>query len=290
MFDLTQEHGRKAFCNKLLYEIDAYALRTYNDGPRKHLGASITGQECLRAAWYSFRWFASPPHDGRIQRLFRRGHLEELRFIEYLKGIGAKVYYEEPGTGKQYKCEAVGGHMGGSIDAIVEFPPGFHGITERIVFLGEFKTKGTGSGFVKLKENGIRVTNPTHYGQMCLYGSAYQFRYALYFAVNKNDDDMHIEIVQLDWNYAQQLVEKGKFVVGSRVPPNKCSLSPVYKTCKMCDFVGVCHEARVPPRNCRTCIASVPAASNGAWHCERHNCAIDEPMQRTSCNDWKPMQ
>lgn len=288
MFDLNTEGGRKALSQRIIYDIDQYALRTYDEGPRKHLGASIVGQECLRAAWYSFRWFVRSAHTGQMQRLFRRGHLEELRFLEYLQGIGALVYYEDS-NGKQYKCEAVNGHMGGSLDCIVELPIGLYGVTERIVMLGEFKTKGTGSSFNKLKEVGIRVTNPTHYGQMCLYGSAYKFKYSIYFTVNKNDDDLHVEIVPLDWNYAQQLVDKGNYIVGSRVPPKKVSLSAVYRTCAYCAYKDICHNGAQPHTNCRTCVYSVPV-ENGQWKCEKYQCLLEEKLQRTGCNDWTAMQ
>lgn len=58
---------------------------------RNHLGGSMIGRKCERQLWYNFRWAASSNFDGRMLRLFNRGHLEEHRFIQYLRLAGATV-------------------------------------------------------------------------------------------------------------------------------------------------------------------------------------------------------
>lgn len=59
--------------------------------PRFHLGASQIGDECARARWYGFRWASQVTFEGRILRLFDRGHKEERRFIEWLELVGAEI-------------------------------------------------------------------------------------------------------------------------------------------------------------------------------------------------------
>ena len=76
---------------QILSDIDLYCQKTYDDGHRSHLGASLIGNDCSRYLWYVFRWVYHFEFDGRMQRLFNRGHKEEERFIEWLRGIGCKV-------------------------------------------------------------------------------------------------------------------------------------------------------------------------------------------------------
>jgi hypothetical protein len=86
---------QKQVAENILTEIDAYCVETYGDGHRNHLGASLIGNECKRYLWYVFRWCFKENFDGRIYRLFNRGHREEERFINYLEGIGCKVYSDD---------------------------------------------------------------------------------------------------------------------------------------------------------------------------------------------------
>lgn len=71
--------------------IDAHWKDNQDDGFRHHLGGSLIGRECLRELWYSFRWATLSQHEGRILRLFNRGHHEEPRMIEWLTQIGVEV-------------------------------------------------------------------------------------------------------------------------------------------------------------------------------------------------------
>lgn len=80
---------------RAMKDIDAYCETAYDDGHRKHLGASLIGRDCKRFLWYVFRWCHKEKFDGRMQRLFQRGHKEESRFIEYLEGCGFKVWAED---------------------------------------------------------------------------------------------------------------------------------------------------------------------------------------------------
>lgn len=84
----------KKIAERILKEVDQYCVQTYDGGHRTHLGASLIGRSCKRYLWYVFRWCKHVQHDGRKQRLFNRGHREEARFIEWLEGIGFKIWFE----------------------------------------------------------------------------------------------------------------------------------------------------------------------------------------------------
>ena len=109
---------------------------TRGDGFRDHLGASLIGKPCERALWYDFRWITPATFPGRILRLFETGQLEEARLVRNLRATGATVLDVDPETGRQFRVEAVGGHFGGSLDAVaiglIEAPKTWHVV--------EFKT------------------------------------------------------------------------------------------------------------------------------------------------------
>jgi hypothetical protein len=93
--DLAAPGTAQQIATKIQNEIDAYCVRTYDGGHRKHLGASLIGRDCKRYLWYVFRWCKHVVTTGRQQRLFNRGHREEARFIEWLEGIGFKIWFED---------------------------------------------------------------------------------------------------------------------------------------------------------------------------------------------------
>lgn len=92
--DLSAPGVAKAVSKRILEDIDAWVVKTYDGGHRWHLGASLIGEECKRKLWYMFRWCFREQTDGRKQRLFNRGHREEARFVEWLEGIGVQVWFE----------------------------------------------------------------------------------------------------------------------------------------------------------------------------------------------------
>lgn len=92
---LPQNHLDK-IADQLMIDIDNYCDKKWKDENRKHLGFSMIGDECQRKLWYGFRWCKMPKPEPRIKRLFDRGHKEEDRFIDYLRGIGCTVNPFDP--------------------------------------------------------------------------------------------------------------------------------------------------------------------------------------------------
>ena len=228
---------------------------------RSHMGASGIGRDCARAIWYGFRWFTKPHHEGRILRLFNRGHLEEARFIALLLSIGVQVFQQDE-NGKQFRITDAGGHFGGSGDGVAvgipDVPPG-------MPCLLEFKTHGEKS-FIKVAKEGVQNAKYEHYIQMNTYMRKMNLTVALYGAVNKNTDDLYLELVMLDTLIADQFLDRGRQLVFSPSPPKKLSESPGWFECKYCDHKAVCHLGKAPERNCRTCFYSRPG-EDGKWRC-----------------------
>jgi hypothetical protein len=268
---------------------DAY--RGEEDPFRKHLGASVIGEECARKVWYSFRWTTLPKFDGRILRLFNRGHLEEARFIAALLTIGVDVYQQDA-EGKQYRISDVGGHFGGSGDGVGINIPDLPAGTPALL---EFKTHNDKS-FKKLSSVGVREAKFEHFVQMQCYMRKMQLFYALYGAVNKNDDDLHFEIVQLDTLFADQFLDRARQIILSLEPPKKINESPGWFACSWCDHKAVCHLKARPERNCRTCVHAIPR-DDGVWYCTQpendaqygDNIPLTVSMQREGCEKYQPL-
>lgn len=266
-------------------DVDHYCEVTYNDGHRKHLGASLIGDPCSRKLWYIFRWAKAETYTGRQQRLFDRGKREEARFIEWLRGIGAEVH-EAASNGKQFRISSCNGHFGGSLDGMVKLPKKY-GFSDML--LVEFKTNGTGKGFNELKEKGVAVAKPQHFAQMSIYGAKLDLKYALYMNINKNDDDLYVEVVELDFKLAHTLENKARDIIEAQTAPEKFSFNPATFECSYCHFKGICHGTDKPEVNCRSCVKCAPI-SNGQWHCDKYNSIIPEEYIKQGCGQWEAIK
>ena len=280
----------KALAKRILEEIDEYCVRTYDGGHRSHLGASLIGRECKRYLWYVFRWCLHEKTTGRQQRLFNRGHREEARFIEWLEGIGFKVWFEnrdeapnEKGEYPQYRISDVMGHFGGSLDGIAILPERY-GIEEPVLL--EFKTNGTGAGFNKLADDGMPIAKPEHFAQTSTYGKKYNFRYCVYLNINKNDDSLHIEVVKLNHNLGEQMIMKAEQIIMSQTAPARLSDNPTFHKCGYCHMKEVCHKGAVVEVNCRSCAFARPV-ENAEWFCEVHNGNIPKDFIAKACPSYK---
>lgn len=232
------------------------------DSPfRSHMGASMLGGECGRALWYGFRWFTRPHFSGRVLRLFNRGHLEEARFISCLLTIGVTVYQQDE-NGNQFRISDAGGHLGGSGDGVAV---GIPDVPAGMPCLLEFKTHNDAS-FKALQKEGVRAAKFEHYVQMNIYMRKMGLPVALYGAVNKNNDELYMEIVWLDEQTADTFIDRGKKIIFMHEAPAKLNNSPGWFGCKFCDHKPVCHLHVAPERTCRSCV-SADCNEDGSWYC-----------------------
>lgn len=247
---------------------------------RNHLGVSVIGNSCSRKLWYIFRWVKLEQHDPRMRRLFNRGHREEPNFVKWLFKMGFFVREIDPATNKQYRMSGVNGHYGGSGDSVLLLP-WLRGDNDPRI-LGEFKTHNKKS-FEDLKKNKVKLSKPQHWAQMCGYGKAFNIRYGLYCAINKDDDDIYFEFLELDWNYAHQLEMKAQDIITSQIPPPRLSEQPSYFDCKYCHFQGICHYNEPVEINCRSCKQAQPV-DNGEWKCSRFDSIIPKDFIKKGCD------
>lgn len=249
------------------------------DWRRPHLGASIIGEECNRALWYSFRWASPPDFPGRMLRLFERGHREEAWIVDELRAADFTVH-DVDDSGNQYRFEAFGGHFGGSIDGAIQGVPE----AKKTWHLLEVKTINL-KGFTVLQKNGVQKAQPKHFDQMQIYMDKMSLTRAYYVSVCKNDDHIYTERIYYDPKVAKAIMNKAEMVIGAKEPLGRISEDPAWFKCKFCQFRPHCHlsEPQSLQRNCRTCVSSTPL-EDGTWACELHKTKLDDAEQRLGCD------
>lgn len=264
-----------------LAAVEAGVLRGAEDGRRPHLGASLIGRSCERQLWYTFRWAKRPQHSARLLRLFARGQREESVFVSLLRAAGVTVYEVDPTTGRQFSYSSFGGHFSGAMDGAAvglrEAPKTWHVL--------EFKTHGKKS-FDELVAKGVKKAKPEHWAQMQCYMAWTGMERALYCAVCKDDDRLHMERVDFDKEAADKLFERAERIINAAEPPQRIGDASWFE-CKWCEFAGICHGTDAPEPNCRTCAHATPEKS-GTWSCARH--AQDEiplTFQRQGCDSHR---
>ena len=305
MANLTTPGMQAAIARRIENDIATHSIQKHenNAGHRNHLGASEIGQSCSRKLWYIFRWCFSAQfkvtdpktletdlekthiNKGRMMRLFNRGHDEEPRIIEYVKGIGAQVWAHDT-NGEQFRISGVLGHFGGSLDGICRLPDSY-GIDEPLLL--EFKTNGSHYVMKDLAKDGTMVkVKSQHYAQMCCYGSEpkYNLKHALYILVNKSDDVMYVEIVALNHNIGKQMRAKAEQIILAREAPPRISDNPTYWECKFCDAFEICHKNALPERNCRSCV-NVQPVEDAQWFCHAHNSVIPKDFIPKACPTYR---
>ncbi len=279
--------------------INDHCGRSFDRAFRFHLGASVIGDKCARKIWLGYRWTYVPVFmddstgedvSGRMLRLFNRGHREEPMLISYLRGIGFEVWeYQNAETEEQFRISDHEGHFGGSLDGLA-----FHPQYIDDVLLLEMKTYND-KRFKKLVDaqnagtfsKGVRETDPKYASQMDVYGFKLQCRYALFVAINKNDDDILIQIYECDWQNGQDKINLAGQLIQATTPPPKISKNPTtFFDCKFCDALNVCHKGEPVAMNCRSCKFARPAR-NKEWFCTHYNQTIPPEFIAKGCPEHR---
>ena len=84
-----------------------------------------------------------------------------------------------------------------------------------------------------------------HYAQMQCYMLASGIDRALYVAVCKDDDRLHIERVKFDEPHAKALIARGhRIALSERLPEPCAGAAPDWYQCRFCAAHGFCHKPR----------------------------------------------
>lgn len=240
-----------------------YASQEAEDGMRKHLGASVIGDPCMRALWYGFRWAASEQWEGRMLRLVHFGQREEAVFVDLFRRLGVEVWTHDE-NGNQFRISEFGGHFGGSTDGVARNLPELGDLPVAL----ELKTHNL-RNFTLLVDKGVRTSHPQHYKQAQVYMHGFKLTKCLYVALCKNDHKLHIELLDYDHTVAVHMLAKAETIVFGSGIPARIGSTPAWYECKFCECKEICFGFQKPDRtNCRTCTHSKPLREGG-WACRK---------------------
>lgn len=221
-------------------------------GFRDHLGASVIGDECLRKIWYKFHNVQLQKLDARMIRLFNRGHLEEARFISMLECAGVAVEFITDNN-KQFGYSF--GYFGGSIDGIGYNIPDLP--NEKVML--EFKTMSE-KRFKQFSELGVEFVDQVYYNQLqcnmyCMNTqNKTDFKHSLFICVNKNNDDISIEIVDYNEQIGKSMYERAIDIVNSKSIPLPIKSSKAMYPCKLCEYKEYCFDNKeYENKSCMNC-------------------------------------
>jgi hypothetical protein len=103
--------------------------------------------------------------------------------------------------------------------------------------------------------------------------------------VNKDNDDIYTERLEVDAKEAQALIDKAMAVITSVEPPVGISTDPTWFECKFCDYQAVCHGTDVPAPTCRSCVHVTPEMDGqGRWSCASLGTDLTTDQQRKACS------
>lgn len=205
---------------------------------RTHLGGSIIGKECPRAVALSYRK-ASPDAavDGRMVRLFNRGHMEEARLAACLQVAGFSLKLISKNGGQiGYKT----GDLQGSVDGVIRLQDGAMAVLE-------FKTMNR-KAWDKLERDG--QIKPEHLAQMQCGMHGLGLKQAMYLASCKDTDAILVYLVDYDGEPTEHL-NLATDITHGLIPPK---LVDTDFRCKFCDHHDFCHSEVAPIASCRTCV------------------------------------
>lgn len=260
---------------------EEYSIETFPAEHRNHLGASAIGEECWRKLWYQFRWVKLAQAEGRMRRLWNRGHREEEIFEGFLMWAGFNICSIDPATDKQYRFSKVEGHYGGSTDGTMQIR-----WANNFPIVADYKTFAS-KYFEKLKKEKLKISNPKYFDQLSSYGKEFGCSHGLLFAVNKDNDEWYFELIKLDHNRAIELEKKATDIIYATTAPPRINDNPAYYKCKSewCSFGGICHYGEQPEKNCRSCVNATPD-TEGKWYCMKWNAIIPQTEIPKGCDSW----
>lgn len=210
--------------------------------PRQYLGASRLGVSCERALQFEY---AQAPVDaerqtqGRMLRIFERGHVMEGCMVTWLRDAGFDLRTHKP-NGDQFGFSAVDGRLQGHIDGVfVGGPEGF-----QYPALWENKCLNSKS-WRDLEKNKLAISKPVYAAQVAIYQAYLELHEnpAIFTAVNADTQDIYAELVPFDAALAQAMSDRGVRVIaateaGELLP--RAYLDPTHFECKFCAWQDRC--------------------------------------------------
>lgn len=210
--------------------------------PRDYLGASRLGVSCARALQYEFAKAPVDPGrdtDGRLLRIFKRGHVMEDCMVDWLRAAGFDLRTRKA-NGDQFGFSAAGGRLQGHIDGVIVGGP------EGFAYPALWENKCLGSkSWRDLEKNRLAVAKPIYAAQVAIYQAYLELHEqpAIFTAVNADTMEIYTELVPFDAALAQRMSDRALTVIsatdaGELLP--RAFHDPTHFECRMCAWQDRC--------------------------------------------------
>jgi hypothetical protein len=192
--------------NTRLNELVAKAMATQPQPPRRYLGASIVGYECLRRVQYA--WWCAAEIPSRTRLVFERGHLLEAVVKAQLEMIGFTFAPEQ-----SLEFKAFDGILKGHADGVIIAGPKLPGLYLALPAIWENEAVNA-KNFRAIDKHGLFAVFPHYASQVSLYQRFLNIpNHALVTIVNSdNGDVLHFQ-QRYDAELADRTVENAKTVI-----------------------------------------------------------------------------
>lgn len=215
--------------------------------PRAYLGASRLGVACERALQYEYAQAPVDPGraaEGRMLRIFARGHVMEDAMVTWLRQAGFDLL-THPAGGEPFGFSVADGRLQGHIDGVfVGGPEGF-----AYPCLWECKCLGA-KAWRDLEKRRLAVAKPVYAAQVALYQAYLDLHEypALFTAVNADTMEIYAELVPFDAALAQRMSDRAAKVIaaaeaGELLP--RSFADPAHFECRLCAWQERCWRATV---------------------------------------------
>lgn len=240
MIDLNGQTRKQ---NAVVDLIDkALVAKNKKAAPRNYLGASLLGEECLRKL--QFHFFHVPPDEGkgfngRILRIFERGHAAEGRMIGYLKMAGFDLRTTGK-NGRQFEFSLLDGMIKGHCDGVLVAGP------QMMQYPALWENKCLGAKYWKqLEKERLKKFSPVYYGQVQIMQAYFELTDspALFTALNADTEEIYVELIPFDAETAQKVSDNAVTVIkaceaGEILP--RLTDDPTFFKCRWCDWHDRC--------------------------------------------------
>lgn len=244
---------------------------------RRNIGGSSIGSHCGRAVALRLRGFPADPVRPRLKRIFAMGHQVEAQLIKEVRDKARQLGLRLVSTGKLYEQREFS-YMGEIFSA--------HGDGVLIdangsEYLLEIKSAND-SSFQATARLGLKYAHQEYYDQMQIMMGLGGMKLGLLVMMNKNDGELHAEIIAFDEIIFNYLKARVSFIASSHAD-HRCAKTRANFRCSMCLYQRTCWDMPAIPKDERTCRHCAHAtASDAAFAICNHPSRSDRPITEYS--------
>ncbi|QTD44993.1 hypothetical protein [Ottowia testudinis] len=216
-----------------------------NQPERQYLGASRLGVSCERALQFEYARAPVDPDkqtQGRMLRIFERGHVMEDCMVAWLRDAGFDLRTRQD-DGGQFGYSELDGRLQGHVDGVIVAGPEL-GFGFACPALWECKCLGHKS-WRELDKHGVAVAKPVYAAQLAVYQAYLELHEhpALFTAINADTMEIYAELVPFDAALAQRMSDRAVRVItateaGELLPRAFNDLT--HFECRMCPWADRC--------------------------------------------------